>query len=58
MLSWGIGPTVSSEYLLQLQHDAKFVEWINAQQAREAKAIEEVPLSIRVLIRRFAQAKR
>jgi hypothetical protein len=58
MLFWGFGPTVSSENLLNLQRDAKFIEWINAQQAREAEAIEEVPLSIRVLIRRFAQAKR
>ena len=58
MLSWGMGPTVSSKYLFQLQHDAKFVEWIDAEEAREAKAIEEVPLSTRVLLRRFAQAKR
>ena len=58
MHSWGIGPTVSSEYLLNLQRDATFVKWINAEQAREAEAIEKVPLSIRVLIRRFAQAQR
>jgi hypothetical protein len=58
MLSWGIGPTVSSEYLLNLQRDANFVRWINAEQAREAEAIEDVPLSIRVLFQGFAQAQR